>query len=79
MVSAKSSCHDITCESVPGSPPPFFFSSGRGESLGTRLGGRTWCELCASRHERQAKLLKMAKISANLLVRIHGSNQYFIA
>ena len=25
MVSAKASCHDITCESVPGSPPPFLF------------------------------------------------------
>ena len=37
MVSAKSLCRDITCESVPGSPPPFYFSPGRGESLGTRL------------------------------------------
>ena len=37
MVSAKSSCRDITCESVPGSPLPFLFLSGRGESLGTRL------------------------------------------
>ena len=32
MVSAKSSCRDITCESVPGSPPPFlFFVGARGE------------------------------------------------
>ena len=32
MVSAKSSCRDITCESVPGSPPPFlFFVQARGE------------------------------------------------
>ena len=32
MVSAKSSCRDIMCESVPGSPPPFLFSVGaRGE------------------------------------------------
>ena len=37
IVSAKSSCCDITCESVPGSPPPFLFLLGRGESLGTRL------------------------------------------
>ena len=39
MVSAKASCCDITCESIPDSPPPFlfhvYFSSGRGESLGT--------------------------------------------
>ena len=33
MVSAKLSCHDITCKSVPGSPPPFqFFGRVRGES-----------------------------------------------
>ena len=32
MVSAKSLCRDITCESVPGSPPPFLFFVGvRGE------------------------------------------------
>ena len=32
MVSAKSLCRDITCELVPGSPPPFlFFIGGRGE------------------------------------------------
>ena len=32
MVSAKLSCHDIMCKSVPGSPPPFqFFSGARGE------------------------------------------------
>ena len=32
MVSAKSSCRDITCESVPGSLPPFlFFVGARGE------------------------------------------------
>ena len=32
MVSAKSLCRDITCESVPGSPPPFlFFVGARGE------------------------------------------------
>ena len=32
MVSAKLSCHDITCKSVPGSPPPFhFFGRVRGE------------------------------------------------
>ena len=38
IVSAKVSCHIITCESIPGSPPPFFnFLLGWGESLGTRL------------------------------------------
>ena len=32
MVSAKSSCRDITCESVPGSLPLFiFFVGARGE------------------------------------------------
>ena len=32
IVSAKSSCCDITCKSVPGSPPPFlFFVGARGE------------------------------------------------
>ena len=32
MVSAKSSCRDITCESVPGSPPQFlFFVGARGD------------------------------------------------
>ena len=32
MVSAKSSCRNITCELVPGSPPPFlFFVRARGE------------------------------------------------
>ena len=32
MVSAKTSCCDITCESIPGSPPPFlFFVVARGE------------------------------------------------
>ena len=32
IVSAKSSCRNITCESVPGSPPLFFFFVGaRGE------------------------------------------------
>ena len=35
-------CHDIMCESVPDSPPPFYFSSGRGESLGTRLDFGSW-------------------------------------
>ena len=33
--SAKASCQDITCESIPGSPPPFLFFVG--VSLGTRL------------------------------------------
>ena len=37
MLSAMLSCHDITCESVPGSPLLFYFSAGRGESLGMRL------------------------------------------
>ena len=32
MVGAKALCHDITCESVPDSPPPFlFFVKVRGE------------------------------------------------
>ena len=32
MVSAKAACRDITCESIPGSPPPFlFFVEARGE------------------------------------------------
>ena len=32
MVSSKASCHDITCESIPGSPLPFlFFVGARGE------------------------------------------------
>ena len=26
MVSVKSSCRDIVCEPVPGSPPPFLFN-----------------------------------------------------
>ena len=34
MVSAKASCHDITCESIPGSPPPFLFCAGAREEPG---------------------------------------------
>ena len=46
MVSAKSSCRDVTvmCESVPGSPPPFlFFVRARGEkfSLGANESTRS--------------------------------------
>ena len=40
LVPRLSPQHDeITCESIPGSPPPFlfFFVGARGESLGTRL------------------------------------------
>ena len=50
MISAKSSCHTITCESIPGSPPPFLFFSGvRGGSGNEASVGRqsfihrVWC------------------------------------
>ena len=37
IIAVMSSCRDITCESIPGSPPPFLFFVGvRGEP-GTRL------------------------------------------
>ena len=47
---AKVSCCDITSKLIPGSPPPLYFSSGRGESLGARLvkyiaTASQWCEV----------------------------------
>jgi len=37
IVAVTSTCRDIMCESIPGSPLRFNFLSERGESLGTRL------------------------------------------
>ena len=41
LVSAKSSSRDITCESIPGSLPPFYFSSEWGAEGGNEASAMT--------------------------------------